>query len=313
MSVRSSTAFPVYVSNDRIADRVDQLAPASVRGVRRRRPGRRTTWKTSPPWDSVQGFVGIVAIVGGRRDVEAVTDRRGLGRRSGCCSRRTPKARTTMPRATTAACDTLERRLHRPPATRRRPARARAVVAGPVVVGHRGHAVQALAVGALDEPEADRLEERGSSADRPATRSSGSSCAPRVDRRRATNRVDELATDAPPAMVRIDGDDVEHGDRRRVRADEADREPDRRGRRRAAATHDVPVKCRNHSRGRSCRAVRPPAQSSTCRTIASWSASVGRRKSIRHRPRQRDQLASRGEDAGDDELDRDEEPWTSAR
>ena len=45
----------------------------------------------------------------------------------------------------------------------------------------------------------------------------------------------------------------------------------------SSASHDVPVKCWNHSRGsRSC-IRRPPHQSSTCRTIRAWSASVGRR------------------------------------
>ena len=105
-----------------------------------------------------------------------------------------------------------------------RPLELGAVVAGRVVVGHRGHAVQALAVGRLDEVEADRLEEADR---RPVVGPRG-----RPGRRRAARRGvaheprRELRSDAPPPVARIDGDHVEHRDRRVVLAQEADRDPD---------------------------------------------------------------------------------------
>ena len=175
---------------------------------------------------------------------------------------------------------------------------------GDVVVGHRGHAVQALAVGRLDEVEADRLEEADR---RPVVRPGG-----RPDRRRAARRGvaheprRELRSDATPPVARIDGDHVEHRDRRVVLAQEADRDPD----------DPAVLACRDPGRPREVPepeprkelpggpAAGPVVEPSDDRVVVG----VGRAAVVdRPRPRQRDPLASAGEDAGDDQLDRDEQ------
>ena len=70
----------------RVADRVDQLAPLGVRGIRRRVAGASKTWKTSPPWDSVHGRRGTAR--SSRPSGRRCNHRRpGCRAPNGCCSR----------------------------------------------------------------------------------------------------------------------------------------------------------------------------------------------------------------------------------